>query len=126
VAIREAWALGRREQREAGRADEDPRELAESQPAPLDVDGALETRRALEALAALRDRERRYLALKTAGYSYKEIADRCGVTYTNVNKHLTRARARLRAAAAPGAQNGELPAPAPRGGEPDGDRQLSH
>jgi RNA polymerase sigma factor (sigma-70 family) len=126
VAIREAWALARREQREAGRGDDDSRELAESQPAPLDVDGALETRRAPEALAALRDRERRYLALKTAGYSYKEIADRCGVTYTNVNKHLTRARARLRAPAAPGAQNGEPPAPAPRGGEPDGDRQLSH
>jgi DNA-directed RNA polymerase specialized sigma24 family protein len=56
------------------------------------------------------------VALKTAGYSYREIAARFGVTYTNVNKHLTRARARLRALAAEaGGQNGEAAAPAPRG-----------
>jgi DNA-directed RNA polymerase specialized sigma24 family protein len=67
VAIREAWALARREQREAGPGADDPREVAAGQPAPLDVDGALETRAALEALAALRERERRYLALKAAG-----------------------------------------------------------
>jgi RNA polymerase sigma factor (sigma-70 family) len=115
VAIREAWALSRKEQREAGPGC-DPHALAERQPAPLDLDGALETRLALEALAALRERERCYLTLKTAGYSYMEIADRCGVTYTNVNKHPTRARARLRALAEEaGAQNGRLAAPAPRG-----------
>jgi RNA polymerase sigma factor (sigma-70 family) len=115
VAIREAWALARREQREAGPGDDDPREVAAGHPAALDVDGALAARAALEALAALRERERRYLTLKTAGYSYKEIAERYGVTYTNVNKHLTRARARLRAPAAQAdAQNGEPPAPALR------------
>ena len=32
--------------------------------------------------------EARYLALLAAGYSYREIAEREGVTYTNVNKHL--------------------------------------
>jgi DNA-directed RNA polymerase specialized sigma24 family protein len=67
VAIREAWALARREQREAGPGADDPREVAAGQPAPLDVDVALETRGALEALGALRERERRYLALKAAG-----------------------------------------------------------
>jgi RNA polymerase sigma factor (sigma-70 family) len=115
VAIREAWALARREQREALPGDDDPLQLAARQPAALEVDAVLETREALEALAALRERERRYLTLKTAGYSYKEIAERYGVTYTNVNKHLTRARARLRAPAAQAdAQNGEPPAPALR------------
>jgi RNA polymerase sigma factor (sigma-70 family) len=114
VAIREAWALARRDHREALPGDDDPRELAAGGPAPLDVDTVLETRGALEALAGLRERERRYLALKTAGYSYKEIADRCGVTYTNVNKHLTRARARLRAPAArSGTHNGGGPTPPP-------------
>jgi RNA polymerase sigma factor (sigma-70 family) len=116
VAIREAWALARKEQREVGPGNDDPREHAARRPAPLGVDAALATRAALEALAALGERERRYLTLKTAGYSYKEIADRCGVTYTNVNKHLTRARARLRAfAAEAGARNGEPAALAPRG-----------
>jgi DNA-directed RNA polymerase specialized sigma24 family protein len=113
VASREAWALSRREQREALPGDDDPRQLAARGTAPLDIDAVL---KALEALAALRERERRYLALKTAGYSYKEIADRCGVTYTNVNKHLTRARARLRTLAAEaGDQTGEAAALAPRG-----------
>jgi RNA polymerase sigma factor (sigma-70 family) len=110
VAIREAWALSRKEQREAGPGYDDAHTLADRQSAPLDVDGAVATRAALEALAALRERERRYLTLKTAGYSYQEIADRCGVTYTNVNKHLRRARARLRAPAAEaGAENGGRP-----------------
>jgi RNA polymerase sigma factor (sigma-70 family) len=113
VAIREAWALARREQREAGPGADDPREVAAGQPAPLDVDVALETRGALEALGALRERERRYLALKAAGYSYKEIADRCGVTYANVNTDLARARARLRAPAAQSGTHGGGGGPTP-------------
>jgi DNA-directed RNA polymerase specialized sigma24 family protein len=39
------------------------------------------------------------LALRAAGYSYKEIGARLGVTYTNVNRHLTEGRAELRDAA---------------------------
>jgi DNA-directed RNA polymerase specialized sigma24 family protein len=31
-----------------------------------------------------------------AGYSYREISEREGVTYTNVNKHLARASRRAR------------------------------
>jgi DNA-directed RNA polymerase specialized sigma24 family protein len=92
VAIRKAWALARKEQREAGPRDDDPREVAARRPAPLDADGAFATRAALDALAALSERERRYLTLKTAGYSYKEIADRCGVTYTKVNRCMAEGR----------------------------------
>jgi DNA-directed RNA polymerase specialized sigma24 family protein len=37
------------------------------------------------------------LQLKIAGYSYREIAEKLGVTYTNVNRHLTEGRAELQA-----------------------------
>jgi DNA-directed RNA polymerase specialized sigma24 family protein len=36
------------------------------------------------------------LTLQLAGYSYKEIAERLGKTYTWVNRHLTEGRAELR------------------------------
>jgi DNA-directed RNA polymerase specialized sigma24 family protein len=44
-------------------------------------------------------RRRRVLELKLAGFSYREITQILGVTYTNVNRHLTEARAELREAA---------------------------
>jgi DNA-binding CsgD family transcriptional regulator len=50
---------------------------------------AVEAREALRALAGLRWRRRRVLALKAAGDRYEEIAEMLGVTYTNVNRHLT-------------------------------------
>ena len=41
--------------------------------------------------------ERRDLALRVAGFTYREIAKITGGrTYTNVNKHLRKARARIR------------------------------
>jgi RNA polymerase sigma factor (sigma-70 family) len=64
--------------------------------APVDVELAVEAREALRALAGLRWRRRRVLALRAAGYSYQEIADKLAVTYTNVNRHLTEGRAELR------------------------------
>jgi hypothetical protein len=39
---------------------------------------------------------RRVLVLRAAGYSYKEIAELLGVTYTNVNRQVTERRAELR------------------------------
>lgn len=63
------------------------------------VDESLEARRALRALAALTGRQRQYAVLRVAGLSYREIAAREGVTYTNVNKHLTKASRRLKDAA---------------------------
>jgi RNA polymerase sigma factor (sigma-70 family) len=64
--------------------------------APVDVELAAEAREALRALAGLRWRRRRVLALRVAGYSYREIAERLGVTYTNVNRHVTEGRGELR------------------------------
>jgi hypothetical protein len=46
-------------------------------------------RGALRCLADLRWRRRRVLALRLAGYGYKEITRKLGVTYTNVNRHLS-------------------------------------
>lgn len=60
------------------------------------LDASLEARRALRVLAALPERQRRYLALLAAGYRYHEIVEHAGVTYTNVNKHLVKARRRIR------------------------------
>jgi RNA polymerase sigma factor (sigma-70 family) len=61
------------------------------------IDDTVEARRALERLADLPPRQRRDLALRVAGFSYREIAQLTGGrTYTNVNKHLRKARARIR------------------------------
>jgi RNA polymerase sigma factor (sigma-70 family) len=62
---------------------------------PSDRCEALE---ALAALAGLPERKRTFLTLKVAGYSYDEIAAQLGVTYTNVNRQLVRARSAVRAA----------------------------
>jgi DNA-directed RNA polymerase specialized sigma24 family protein len=60
---------------------------------------AAEEHEAPRALAGLRWRRRRVLELKLAGFGYREIMEHLGVTYTNVNRHLTEARAELREAA---------------------------
>jgi RNA polymerase sigma factor (sigma-70 family) len=63
------------------------------------LDDAIEARRALERLAELPPRQRRDLALLVAGFTYREISRITGGrTYTNVNKQLTKARARIRLA----------------------------
>jgi RNA polymerase sigma factor (sigma-70 family) len=72
-----------------------PVPLEEIAEATVDVELAVEAREALRALAGLRWR-RRVLALKAAGYKYEEIAEMLGVTYTNVNRHMTEGRAEVR------------------------------
>lgn len=61
------------------------------------IDDILEAREALEILASLPDRQRADLTLLVAGFSYVEIADLTGGrTFTNVNKHIAKARDRVR------------------------------
>ena len=84
----------RQEQREDGGGKPVP--LEEIVEASVDVELAVEAREALRALAGLRWRRRRVLALRAAGYKYQEIAEMLGVTYTNVNRHVTEGRAELR------------------------------
>jgi RNA polymerase sigma factor (sigma-70 family) len=65
-----------------------------------DLELALAAREALATLAALTANQRQALSLKAAGYSYDELAELTGKTYTWVNRHLTEGRARLRELAA--------------------------
>jgi DNA-directed RNA polymerase specialized sigma24 family protein len=63
------------------------------------IEDQLEALEALRALAGLPDRQRQDLSLRVPGFSYREIAAMTdGRTYTNVNKHLVKARARIRRA----------------------------
>jgi DNA-directed RNA polymerase specialized sigma24 family protein len=59
----------------------------------------LEAREALTLLAGLPERQRADLTLLVAGFSYREIAQMTGGrTHTNVNKHIAKARSRVRLA----------------------------
>jgi DNA-directed RNA polymerase specialized sigma24 family protein len=69
---------------------------------PVTIDATLEARRALRSLAELPARQRQDLSLRVAGFSYREIGRMTGDrTYANVNKHLRKARARIRLAELP-------------------------
>jgi RNA polymerase sigma factor (sigma-70 family) len=98
VAIHEAYCLSAIEHRDAHLED-----LAVGAgwdavtPDPRSIDDAIEARAALRLLAALPAREREDLTLLIAGFTYEEIQQLTGGrTYTNVNKHLSKARARIR------------------------------
>ena len=63
------------------------------------LDDTIEARRALRVLAELPPRQRADLSLLVAGFTYAEIQQLTGGrTYTNVDKHLKKARARIRLA----------------------------
>lgn len=50
-------------------------------PDPVDLDLQLDSRRAANVLRELPHHEARYLALLSAGYSYRDIQELDGVTY---------------------------------------------
>jgi RNA polymerase sigma factor (sigma-70 family) len=81
-------------------ASGEPLDWQELLPAPEDTELAVEARELLRALAGLRWHQRTVLTLQLAGYSYKEIAQRLGRTYTWVNRHVTEGRQALRQAGA--------------------------
>jgi hypothetical protein len=98
VAIHEAYRLKAIERRETRLANlrADRREGEDLVIDPRTLDDALEALEALRALAALPPRQRVDLALKVAGYTYEEIRILTGDrTFTNVNKSLVKARARI-------------------------------
>lgn len=94
VAIRQAWELSRRAIRECHLDDLD--DVLPDVRRGAELDQTVEANEALVLLAGLPDRQRCYLTLHVSGYSYAEIANRCDVTYTNVDKHLSRGRRALR------------------------------
>jgi len=106
VARHRAWQLMRQVRREIPSDGPQTKEegdvaqaLGERIADPVSLELRLEAREALRAVARLPERQRRPLALKLAGYSYQEICALTGRSYTNVNKHLGRARLGLQEAA---------------------------
>jgi RNA polymerase sigma factor (sigma-70 family) len=97
VATREALRLLKAQARVSA-FDED---RAEPTPAHVDRSADLQlTIEALEALdfiAALTPQQVRIFSLHVAGLSYGEICDATGYSRTQVNRHMMRARSRLRA-----------------------------
>jgi len=94
VAIREAWRLAAREQRDH-RLDLIAQDH-EARHDPHDTELAIEARRALELVAALPERQRTYVVLHLNGNQYVDIARLTGTSRSAVNKHLARARKTLR------------------------------
>jgi RNA polymerase sigma factor (sigma-70 family) len=99
VAVRQAYRLSRQDRRDARLEDltcdgDWEALIGHSQ----SLESAVEARRALETLAGLPPRQRDDLALLVAGFSYQEIATAGSRprSLNNVNKHLTKARARIR------------------------------
>jgi RNA polymerase sigma factor (sigma-70 family) len=94
VIKREAWAIARQRQRAAPliRPDDplDPISFEDGSVDPAERRERL--RLAAEAMGALKPQEARALRLKAAGYSYRQIQERCGWTYTKVNRCLTEGR----------------------------------
>ena len=97
VTKHEAMAVRRASERHLQSGDFD---LLHSD-APDPVDCAERRERVAEAraaLAALKANERLAIVLQAQGYSYAEICELCGWTYTKVNRSLAEGRARLRSA----------------------------
>jgi RNA polymerase sigma factor (sigma-70 family) len=100
VALHQAYRLWQRERREASLEElggDAGWERHAGAARPLEL--TLEARQALANIAELPESQRLDLALLIGGYSYREIAQRGKRprSVNNVNKHLTKARTRLRA-----------------------------
>jgi RNA polymerase sigma factor (sigma-70 family) len=101
VTRREALAVRRARERILAAWRDDAGDLFEGllceRPGPMERaerrDGVAAAAR---ALAELKPDERLAIVLQAHGYSYAEIADLCGWTYTKVNRCLAEGRARLR------------------------------
>jgi DNA-directed RNA polymerase specialized sigma24 family protein len=108
VAVREAWQLGSIANEQPAGTLTTPADLDGDQgelPEPCDThrrgtdDHALdriEHHARLQAMRAIKPREREALYLKGLGYSYGEIMRLTGATCTAVNRRITEGRAALR------------------------------
>jgi RNA polymerase sigma factor (sigma-70 family) len=106
---RRCWALYRRRGRERPSADRRSERfealVAEQRPRPEELVERREmvvTARA--QMATLKPQERRALGLLGLGYSYREICELTGWTYTKVNRCISEGRASLRALSAESAE----------------------
>lgn len=94
VAVHRAWELAKRERRDARL--ELFAEDAEARHDPRDPELVVSAHEALEAIAHLPERQRRYYTLHLNGNTYRDIARITGTSRSAVNKHLDRARKTLR------------------------------
>jgi len=96
VIKHEALALRRQRERALSGAAEPAENAAETAPS-LDEQASdrERVRQTAEALAHLKPSEMRCLLLKALGYSYDEIAERTGYSWTKVNRSLTEGRRRF-------------------------------
>jgi RNA polymerase sigma factor (sigma-70 family) len=97
VVKHEALAI-RRARQESVTGDEvdlDARAPAEQRSVEEQIAGGERVSRSAEALRALKPDEARALMLKAQGLSYSEIGERCGWTYTKVNRAITEGRRRF-------------------------------
>jgi RNA polymerase sigma factor (sigma-70 family) len=94
VVKHEAWALRRQRERHTPPTDDgEVRVGTSAEAATHDRAESFERlRQGAEALARLKPQEVRALRLKAQGYSYREICDITGWTYTKVNRCLTEGR----------------------------------
>lgn len=106
VATHEAWRLARPRDIPVGsfRGDDvDPHEMPEPLSLEAGVDERAEDRdehgERAALLSQLKPKVQRELYLKALGYSYDEIAEMTGSSYSAVNRRLAEGRARLRASA---------------------------
>ncbi|MCW2985662.1 MAG: hypothetical protein JWR63_3232 [Conexibacter sp.] len=90
VAVREAYRLYRQEYHL------DVSRLAADQEPAFTLDAQLSTRSALRALSTMSSHRQRIFLMHLSGLSYTEIAAHLDITFTNVNRHVTRSRSHLR------------------------------
>lgn len=97
VAINEARRLLKGQARQA----EFDEEAAGYAPSPgskgTDLQLTLEVREALEHIAELSAQQIRIFSLHVAGFTYDEICEATGYSWTQVNRHMVRARSHVRA-----------------------------
>lgn len=77
-----------------------PERLPVASPNPADTESVVERyerlRHGAQALARLKPQERRCLLLRAQGFSYREISEQTGFSYTKVNRSLTEGGRSLR------------------------------
>ena len=96
VIKHEALALRRQRERNVAGEDAEPEVFAPAERGPEEAAGERErVRHTAEALGTLKPNELQCLVLKALGYSYAEIAQRTGFSWTKVNRSLTEGRRRF-------------------------------
>ena len=97
VAVNEARRLLKGQARQAELDEDDVASLPSPAGKGTDLQLTIEVREALEHIAELSAQQVRIFSLHVAGLSYDEICAATGYSWTQVNRHMARARWRVRA-----------------------------